>query len=160
MRVLHPPVVTLTQDWILLPSKVLPSVTTVDCTPRQVAARLDCQVTAVPPATVTWTGPAGPPLAGRTSSQADMHSLEVDIARDEDYGNYTCQAENSVGRGRKCVLQCIALNRTLERQTAEVSARPHPALVAGRGTGRPGQFILSWRVVSVLPVLECRILYR
>ena len=71
--------------------------------------------------------------------------LTIRNIREEDYGNYTCVATNSLGAARREVT---------------VSGRPlAPSLVPGaRGNSRT-EYIVRWRVNSAFPVLEHNIYY-
>ena len=71
--------------------------------------------------------------------------LTIRNIREEDYGNYTCVATNSLGAARREVT---------------VSGRPlPPSLVPGaRGNSRT-EYIVRWRVNSAFPVREHNIYY-
>ena len=65
--------------------------------------------------------------------------------REEDYGNYTCVATNSLGAARREVT---------------VSGRPlAPSLVPGTRGHTRTEYVVRWRVHSAFPVREHNIYY-
>ena len=76
----------------------------------------------------------------------NKHVLLLKNVRETDFGNYSCMADNSLGR---------------ERGSIEVSGRPHAAKIVSPRLGSfKDQYNLTWTVNSFLPIEEYRILYR
>lgn len=73
-------------------------------------------------------------------------SLILRNVHQSDYGNYTCEADNKFGRGRKLL---------------ELSGKPNPALFISEPFGRRrDSFNLTWSIHSSYPVSEHRLSYR
>uniref|UniRef100_A0AAY4DSA1 Myosin light chain kinase, smooth muscle n=1 Tax=Denticeps clupeoides TaxID=299321 RepID=A0AAY4DSA1_9TELE len=71
--------------------------------------RLECQVSAEPPGTVTWTLDGKVIKASKfilLSYEGGLCSLTIDKALPEDEGQYTCRVENAAGKA-ECV--CVVL---------------------------------------------------
>ena len=76
----------------------------------------------------------------------NKHVLILKNVRETDFGNYSCMADNSLGRSRGSI---------------EVSGRPHAAkIISPRLGSYKDQYNLTWTVNSFLPIEEYRILYR
>ena len=76
----------------------------------------------------------------------NRHVLTLKNVREVDFGNYSCMADNSLGRQWGAI---------------EVSGRPHVArIVSPRLSYFKDQYNLTWTVDSFLPIEEYRILYR
>merc|ERR1711862_341038 len=76
----------------------------------------------------------------------NKHELTLKNVRETDFGNYSCMADNSLGR---------------ERGSIEVSGRPHASKIVSNSLGSfKDQYNLTWSVNSFLPIEEYRILYR
>ena len=76
----------------------------------------------------------------------NKHELTLKNVRETDFGNYSCMADNSLGR---------------ERGSIEVSGRPHASKIVSNSLGSfKDQYNLTWTVNSFLPIEEYRILYR
>ena len=76
----------------------------------------------------------------------NRHVLTLKNVREVDFGNYSCMADNSLGR---------------QWGQIEVSGRPHVArIVSPRLSYFKDQYNLTWTVDSFLPIKEYRILYR
>ena len=76
----------------------------------------------------------------------NRHVLTLKNVREVDFGNYSCMADNSLGR---------------QWGQIEVSGRPHVArIVSPRLSYFKDQYNLTWTVDSFLPIEEYRILYR
>jgi len=76
----------------------------------------------------------------------NRHVLTLKSVKETDFGNYSCMADNSLGR---------------ERGSIEVSGRPHRAKILSSNLGfKKDQYNLTWTVDSFLPIEEYRILYR
>ena len=77
---------------------------------------------------------------------SNKHVLNLSRMEQEDFGNYSCQAENSVG---------------VRRQTVEVGGQPQPARVISKGISMyRNKYMLEWMVDSLFEITETRILYR
>ena len=76
----------------------------------------------------------------------NRYVLLLKNVRETDFGNYSCMADNSLGRSRGSI---------------EVSGRPHAAkIITPRLGSYKDQYNLTWTVNSFLPIEEYRILYR
>ena len=58
---------------------------------------LDCEITAVPAATVQWFGPEGREITRSTINSTDGSRLTVTTSSPGDYGHYICRASNKIG---------------------------------------------------------------
>ncbi|EDS42310.1 conserved hypothetical protein [Culex quinquefasciatus] len=98
---------------------------------------------------VSWYQNSFPiqPTDRRTmSSRGNRHTLTIRHVQQEDFGNYSCVADNTLGRSKKYM---------------EVSGRPGPAEFVSTPWSRlPDSYNLTWKVESYPPLLEVRLLYR
>ncbi|KAL4608979.1 myosin light chain kinase, smooth muscle-like isoform X2 [Arapaima gigas] len=88
--------------------------------------RLECEVSAEPPATITWTldGKIIKPSKFILLSQEGGHcSLTIDKALPEDEGQYKCRAENTIGRA-ECECMVLVDGKTLH--PTDTSSPPCP----------------------------------
>lgn len=112
-------------------------------------AKLVCIVFADPVATVSWYQNSFPiQTTDRRimSSRGNRHTLTVRHIQQEDFGNYSCVADNSLGRSRKYM---------------ELSGRPGPAEFYSPKWGRSSDsYNLTWKIDSYPPLEEVRLLYR
>lgn len=112
-------------------------------------AKLVCTVYADPVATVSWYQNSFPiQTTDRRimSSRGNRHTLTVRHIQQEDFGNYSCVADNSLGRSRKYM---------------ELSGRPGPAEFYSPKWGRSSDsYNLTWKIDSYPPLEEVRLLYR
>ncbi|KAL9897501.1 klingon isoform 2-T6 [Glossina fuscipes fuscipes] len=112
-------------------------------------AKLVCIVYADPVATVSWYQNSF--LIQSTdrrimSSRGNRHTLTIRHIQQEDFGNYSCVADNSLGRSRKYM---------------ELSGRPGPAEFYSPKWGRlSDSYNLTWKIDSYPPLEEVRLLYR
>ncbi|KAI9577039.1 hypothetical protein GQX74_014967 [Glossina fuscipes] len=80
------------------------------------------------------------------SSRGNRHTLTIRHIQQEDFGNYSCVADNSLGRSRKYM---------------ELSGRPGPAEFYSPKWGRlSDSYNLTWKIDSYPPLEEVRLLYR
>uniref|UniRef100_A0A182QB42 Ig-like domain-containing protein n=1 Tax=Anopheles farauti TaxID=69004 RepID=A0A182QB42_9DIPT len=98
---------------------------------------------------VSWNQNSFPlqPTDRRTmSSRGNRHTLTIRHVQQEDFGNYSCVADNSLGRSKKYM---------------EVSGRPGPAdFLSPPWSRSTDSFNLTWKVESYPPLQEVRLLYR
>ncbi|XP_072947061.1 igLON family member 5-like isoform X2 [Epargyreus clarus] len=135
LQVLYPPEITVERSWVH--------------TGEGFRAELLCTVLADPPAEVLWYQNSFPLSASERvtmSVRGNNHTLLIANVQPEDFGNYTCVADNSLGRAR---------------QHVEVSGRPGPARFTSPPLARsPAAYTLSFAVDSYPPLDELRLLYR
>ncbi|XP_050318083.1 hemicentin-2 [Bactrocera neohumeralis] len=112
-------------------------------------AKLVCIVYADPVATVSWYQNSFPiQTTDRRimSTRGNRHTLTIRHIQQEDFGNYSCVADNSLGRSRKYM---------------ELSGRPGPAEFYSPKWGRSSDsYNLTWKIDSYPPLQEVRLLYR
>ncbi|KAH8292493.1 hypothetical protein KR054_010763 [Drosophila jambulina] len=112
-------------------------------------AKLVCIVYADPVATVSWYQNSFPIQSTDRrlmNTRANRHTLTIRHIQQEDFGNYSCVADNSLGRSRKYM---------------ELSGRPGPAEFYSPKWGRsPDSYNLTWKIDSYPPLEEVRLLYR
>ncbi|XP_048002689.1 lachesin-like [Leguminivora glycinivorella] len=135
LQVLYPPEITVERSWVH--------------TGEGFRAELLCTVLADPPAEVSWYQNSFPLSASERVTMAargNNHTLLIANVQPEDFGNYSCVADNSLGRAR---------------QHVEVSGRPGPARFTSPPLARaPRVYTLSFSVDSYPPLDELRLLYR
>ncbi|XP_033165513.1 MAM domain-containing glycosylphosphatidylinositol anchor protein 1 isoform X1 [Drosophila mauritiana] len=112
-------------------------------------AKLVCIVFADPVATVSWYQNSFPIQSTDRrimATRANRHMLTIRHIQQEDFGNYSCVADNSLGRSRKYM---------------ELSGRPGAAEFYSPKWGRsPDSYNLTWKIDSYPPLEEVRLLYR
>ncbi|XP_047040058.1 igLON family member 5-like [Helicoverpa zea] len=135
LQVLYPPEITVERSWVH--------------TGEGFRAELLCTVLADPPAEVTWYQNSFPLSASERvtmSARGNNHTLLIANVQPEDFGNYSCVADNSLGRAR---------------QHVEVSGRPGPARFTSAPLARSHtRYVLAFAVDSYPPLDELRLLYR
>ncbi|XP_052863574.1 limbic system-associated membrane protein [Anopheles cruzii] len=135
LDVLYPPDISVEKSWIH--------------SGEGFEAQLECIVHADPQPTVSWNQNSFPlqPTDRRTmSSRGNRHTLTIRHVQQEDFGNYSCVADNSLGRSKKYM---------------EVSGRPGPAdFLSPPWSRSTDSFNLTWKVESYPPLQEVRLLYR
>ncbi|GBP46281.1 Lachesin [Eumeta japonica] len=98
---------------------------------------------------VTWYQNSFPLSASERmamTARGNNHTLLIANVQPEDFGNYSCVADNSLGRAR---------------QHVEVSGRPGPARFTSPPLARaPHSYSLAFSVDSYPPLDELRLLYR
>ncbi|XP_055699736.1 protein amalgam isoform X1 [Phlebotomus papatasi] len=112
-------------------------------------AQLVCIVHADPQPTVSWfqnSFPIQPTDRRVMSSRGNKHTLSIRHVQSEDFGNYSCVADNSLGRAKKYM---------------EVSGRPGPAeFISAPWSRFVDSYNMTWKVMSYPPLQEVRLLYR
>jgi len=135
LKVLYPPEIEVDQSWI--------------STGDGIEAEVSCNIHAEPPADVKWykdTMLLDPTNNRHMQTYGNKHVLQLKNVRETDFGNYSCMADNSLGR---------------QRGSIEVSGRPHAAkIISSRLSSFKDMYNLTWTVNSFLPIEEYRILYR
>ncbi|XP_045456038.1 igLON family member 5-like [Melitaea cinxia] len=135
LQVLYPPEITVERSWVH--------------TGEGFRAELLCTVLADPPAEVLWYQNSFPLSASERvtmSVRGNNHTLLIANVQPEDFGNFTCVADNSLGRAR---------------QHVEVSGRPGAARFTSPPLARSRtSYTLSFSVDSYPPLDELRLLYR
>ncbi|XP_013178977.1 PREDICTED: lachesin-like [Papilio xuthus] len=135
LQVLYPPEITVERSWVH--------------TGEGFRAELLCTVLADPPAEVSWYQNSFPLSASERvtmSARGNNHTLLIANVQPEDFGNYSCVADNSLGRAR---------------QHVEVSGRPGPARFTSPPVARrTDAYTLAFAVDSYPPLDELRLLYR
>ncbi|XP_028168507.1 lachesin-like [Ostrinia nubilalis] len=135
LQVLYPPEITVERSWVH--------------TGEGFRAELLCTVLADPPAEVSWYQNSFPLSASERvtmSARGNNHTLHIANVQPEDFGNYSCVADNSLGRAR---------------QHVEVSGRPGPARFTSPPLARRARaYTLAFAVDSYPPLDELRLLYR
>ncbi|CAD7081255.1 unnamed protein product [Hermetia illucens] len=79
-------------------------------------------------------------------SKGDRYSLIIRNFQHSDFGNYSCVADNALGRTKKYI---------------EVSGRPGPAeFISPAMSGALDHYNLTWTIESIPPLEEIKLLYR
>ncbi|XP_055312013.1 limbic system-associated membrane protein [Sitodiplosis mosellana] len=79
-------------------------------------------------------------------SKGDRYTLTIRNFQPSDFGNYSCVADNALGRTKKYI---------------EISGRPGPAeFISPTFSGSLEVYNLTWSVESIPPLEEIRLLYR
>ncbi|XP_053673831.1 protein amalgam [Anopheles nili] len=135
LDVLYPPDISVEKSWVH--------------SGEGFEAQLECIVHADPQPTISWNQNSFPlqPTDRRTmSARGNKHTLTIRHVQQEDFGNYSCVADNSLGRSKKYM---------------EVSGRPGPAdFLSPPWSRSTDSFNLTWKVESYPPLQEVRLLYR
>lgn len=135
LKVLYPPEIEVDQSWIR--------------TGDGIEAEVSCNVHAEPRAEVKWykdTMLLDPTNNRHMETFGNRHVLILRNVRETDFGNYSCTADNSLGRQRGFI---------------DVSGRPHSAkIISPHLSYFKDQYNLTWTVDSFLQIEEYRILYR
>ncbi|XP_063236622.1 lachesin isoform X2 [Bacillus rossius redtenbacheri] len=135
LDVLYPPEVEVERSWVH--------------SGEGYEAQLVCIVHGEPPPQVMWyqDNLTLDPSERRTmDSRGNKHTLTVRNVQGTDFGNYSCVAENSLGRSKNYM---------------ELSGRPSPAEFRSAPFSRSKDtYNLTWVVESYPPLEEVRLLYR
>ncbi|ENN83441.1 hypothetical protein YQE_00200, partial [Dendroctonus ponderosae] len=79
-------------------------------------------------------------------SRGSRHTLVIRKVTSDDLGNYTCVADNQLGKTRKRI---------------ELTAKPHPVkFVSPLVSQWKENYNISWQVESLSPIQEYKLLYR
>lgn len=79
-------------------------------------------------------------------TRGNTHTLIIRHLQNSDFGNYSCLVENSLGRTKKYI---------------ELTGKPGPVTFLGAPFSKwPNSYNVSWRVDSLPPLQEIRLLYR
>ncbi|XP_044727881.1 limbic system-associated membrane protein-like [Chrysoperla carnea] len=134
LHVLYPPEVSTDRNWIRSDG---------------VEAQLSCIVHADPQAEIHWYQDSFhlEPTDRRTmETRGNTHTLIIRHLQNSDFGNYSCLVENSLGRTKKYI---------------ELTGKPGPVTFLGAPFSKwPNSYNVSWRVDSLPPLQEIRLLYR
>lgn len=115
-----------------------------------VESRLTCIVHAHPHATVTWLKDKQEVLPKKGSveirSNKTKHYLDILHTEKEHFGNYTCVAENKLGRAEKSII---------------LTGLPSQAIISGGEVSKTSTgLLLKWHLESYSPITEYRLEYR
>ncbi|XP_059482890.1 lachesin isoform X2 [Neocloeon triangulifer] len=112
-------------------------------------AQLVCIVHSDPPAVVNWHHES---FSLQENDRRHMethgikHTLSIRQVQQSDFGNYSCVADNSLGRAKKYM---------------ELSGRPSPVTFLSEAYSRGRDYYnLSWEVTSWPPLLEVKLVWR
>ncbi|XP_075214142.1 lachesin-like [Lycorma delicatula] len=135
VHVLYPPEIEVERSWVH--------------SGEGYEAQLVCIVHAEPQAEVLWYRDT---LRLDTTERRIMevrgsrHTLVISRVQASDFGNYSCVADNSVGKAR---------------QYLELSGKPNPAEFRSHPTGRyRDNYNLTWSVNSYTPIEEFKLFFR
>lgn len=135
LTVLHPPVIRIEKS--------------LDSLHNRVQVKIVCQVKAEPSAQVRWYKDnmlLDPSLNKLMESKGSTHTLVVKSLAITDFGNYSCMAENNLGRNRGFI---------------HLSGRPQQvSITSPRTSHKAEEYTITWETISLLRVTEYRILYR
>jgi len=135
LQVLYPPELSIDQSWITRKEGI--------------ESEISCVVHGEPSPEVKWfkeTMLLEPTNHRYMEAYGNRRVLVLRNVGVQDFGNYSCKAENSLGRQAK---------------TIEVSGRPHTAKVTSPPLSHSKfDYNLTWTVDSFITIQEYRILYR
>ncbi|XP_044757427.1 MAM domain-containing glycosylphosphatidylinositol anchor protein 2-like [Coccinella septempunctata] len=134
LHVLYPPEVSVVRSWVN--------------SGEGMEAKLDCVVHSDPPSEVTWYQDSfllQPTDRRLMTSNGQTHTLTIRNVQMSDFGNYSCNVFNSIGRDKRYI---------------ELSGKPGPARITSPSYSNPNEYLLTWTVQSVFPIIDVRILYR
>ncbi|XP_039279416.1 limbic system-associated membrane protein isoform X1 [Nilaparvata lugens] len=135
LHVLYPPEVEVERSWVH--------------SGEGYEAQLVCIVHGEPHPNTLWYQDSFPlePTERRTmESRGNKHTLTIRNVQSSDFGNYSCVAENTLGKAKKYM---------------ELSGRPSPAQFNSLPYSRSrDSYNLTWQLESYPPLEEVRLLYR
>jgi hypothetical protein len=112
-------------------------------------AQLACIVHAEPPAEVLWyrdTMRLDTTERRIMEARGSRHTLIIRKVQASDFANYTCMADNQIGK---------------TRQKLELSGRPNPAIFVSDPRGKyRDMYNISWNVNSYTPIEEFKLSFR
>jgi len=116
---------------------------------NRVKVEITCNVQAEPRPDVRWykdTMLLDPSENKQMESLGSRHTLLLQNLAITDFGNYSCMADNSLGRDRGFI---------------ELSGRPQQvSITSPHHSYKAEEYTLTWEAISLLRVTEYRILYR
>ncbi|XP_017794440.1 PREDICTED: neurotrimin-like isoform X1 [Habropoda laboriosa] len=123
---------------------------------------LTCIVHAHPHAKVVWLKDEEEVVPKKGSIEIKgnktKHVLEILHTEKEHFGNYTCVAENKVGRAEKTISLTGNFLVPLKRRFESL---PSQAIISGGEMARTATgFILKWQLESYSPITEYKLKYR
>ncbi|XP_065202669.1 limbic system-associated membrane protein-like isoform X2 [Planococcus citri] len=131
----YPPEIEVEKDWVH--------------TGEGREAELVCIVHAEPPAEVHWyRNTLRLDITERriTENRGSRHTLIIRKVHSTDFGNYSCFADNPIGKNRQFVT---------------LSGKPHPAIFRSNSNGKQkDSYNITWAVSSYTPIEEYKLSYR
>ncbi|XP_069186645.1 protein amalgam isoform X7 [Procambarus clarkii] len=112
-------------------------------------AKLMCIVHGRPPPHVSWGKdgkPINPDYHITEHDSLHRHTLTISKVREEDFGDYTCTAENSQGQ-KANTLRLTGLPKT-------------PKMTSSPSGGEKTSYTLTWETESYTPIAQYRLQYR
>ncbi|XP_063236221.1 neurotrimin-like [Bacillus rossius redtenbacheri] len=135
LHVLYPPEIEVERSWVH--------------SGEGYEAQLVCIVHAEPPAEMVWyrdTLRLDPTDRRIMEVRGSRRTLIIRKVQHSDFGNYTCVADNALGKARRAV---------------ELSGKPNRAVFRSQPLGRyKDSYNLTWSVNSLTPIEEFKLFYR
>ncbi|XP_046675364.1 limbic system-associated membrane protein-like isoform X2 [Homalodisca vitripennis] len=135
LHVLYPPEIEVERGWVH--------------SGEGYEAQLVCIVHAEPPAEVLWfrdTLRLDSTERRIMEVRGSRHTLLIRKVQSSDFGNYTCQADNQIGKAK---------------QSLELSGKPNPATFRSHPMGRfRDSYNITWAVNSYTPIEEFKLYFR
>ncbi|XP_071513616.1 protein amalgam-like isoform X4 [Panulirus ornatus] len=112
-------------------------------------AKLVCIVHGRPTPHVSWTKDRQPIISDHHIVEHDSlhrHTLTINKVREEDFGDYTCTAENTLGQ---------------TKNTLRLTGLPKiPRMTSSPAGGEKTSYTLTWETESYTPIIQYRLRYR